>query len=409
MGTARAGKRDEHQRATDSLLQVVRIVGAAVDKEKVFREYWIWISQYPDAEPYFREAVKSVVKLNPTMLSELETQRALMIGVVVPAIIDPIAETELRKKCLQAIQRLETLDVYTELEVPVMHLVVREGPFRFGDVCFVDLLPESLANDLIARWAYELFDGRITCLAQVRAPGDSTKRSNYTEERVEEALRTLVGALWPLLVRSHYLVPVVVGHHPQPSATPFRQVGSQRFEESRGSLHAPGHSVQLPRHLEEHWGKDGLEALLGLAGTNFAGSKMAQRLAPGLGWLGEAAKPDTIAARMVKVATALEALIGGDPPREGHLTGRGITATLAERAAFLVGQNPEDRDRVHRDVCDYYDKRSDVLHRRGEVTTEEVADFGTLTWRVARSIVARLDELPDLEALAKWVLNQRYA
>jgi len=409
MGTARGSKLDEHQRATANLLEVVRIIGSAADKQKVFREYWIWISQYPDAEPYFREAVESVVKLNPMMLSEADTERALMIGVVVPAVVDPIAEAELRQKCLEVIQTLERLEVYTELEVPVMHLVAREGPFRFGEVRFVDLLPESLADDLIAGWAYKLFNGRITCVAQVRAPGDSTRRSDYVEERVEEALRILMGALWPLFVRPYQAVPAVVGHHPQPGATPFRQVDSQRFQESRGSLHAPGHSVQLPRHLEEYWGKDGLHALLSLAGNSFRGSAMAQRLAPGLGWLGEAVKPDTVAARMVKVATALEALIGGDPREERYLTGRGITATLAERAAFLIGESAEDRLAVHKDVSHYYAKRSEVLHSAGAVGPEEVGAFGTLTWRVARSIVARLDELPNVDALAKWVLNERYS
>jgi len=108
---------------TDNLVEVVRMIRAAADKQQVFREYWIWISQYPDAEPYFREAVESVVKLNPMMLSEADTERALMIGVVGPAVVDPIAEAELHQKCLEVIQTLERLEVYTELEVHVLHLV----------------------------------------------------------------------------------------------------------------------------------------------------------------------------------------------------------------------------------------------------------------------------------------------
>lgn len=400
------------QRATDGLIQVVRIIRAAhPDKQQIFRVgYWIWISQYPEAEPYFRAAVNSVVKLNPAMLSETETSRWLMTSVVGPAVVaDELNDAEFRRKCLETIDRLKTIEVYSELEIPVMHLDVRKGPFGFGDVRFVDLRPQSLKDDIVAGWAYELFDGRITCSAQVLAPGDATRRLDYTEERVQEALRILMGALWPLFSQRDQLLPVIVGHHPQPSATPFRQVGAQQFQESRGSFHAPGHWVRLPDHLREHWGQDGLEALLALAAGGFKGSDMAERVASGLGWLGEAVKPDILEARMVKVATALEALIGGEPKQEQFVTGRGITATLAERAAFLMEETAGKRLKVHKTVSDYYGRRSEVLHRRGTVTVEEVAAFGTLTWKVARSIVARLEKLPNLDALTKWVFGQRYS
>jgi hypothetical protein len=410
MGKARRPKFNSHQRVIDNLVEAVRKFPRAGDERQPDWHDWTWVSEYPDAQAHLRAAVRGVVQLKPTMLSEFETERALMIEAILPAVMGQvIGEAAIGEKCLELIQRLEALNVYTDLELPVMHVDVRRAPFAFGEVRFADLRPETLEHDQIAGWAYELFDGRITCVAQVRAPGDRTRQLDYAEERVQEALRTLMGALWPLFGTGDYFVPVVVGQHPQPSATPFRQVGSPSFEVSRGSFHRLGHWVRLPDHLEQHWGEDGLGALLGLASTGFAGSEMAERVASGLGWLGETAKPDILEARMVKVTTALEALVGGEPSQERFLTGRGIGATLAERAAFLIGETAEDRLKVHKDVSRYYGKRSDVLHSRGAVSREEVDDFGLLTWRVVRALVAKLDDLPTLAALNEWVFNQRYS
>lgn len=410
MGKARRPKFNNHQRVIDNLVEAVRKFPRAGDERQPDWHDWTWVSEYPDAQAHLRAAVRGVVQFNPTMLSEFETERALMIEAILPAVMGQvIGEAAIGEKCLELIQRLEALDVYTDLELPVMHVDVRRAPFEFGDVRFADLRPETLKDDPIAGWAYEEFDGRITCVAQVRAQGDWTRQLDYAEERVEEALRIVTGALWPLFGADDYFVPVVVGQHPQPSATPFRQVGSPQFYVSRGSYHRLGHWVRLPDHLEQHWGEDGVKALLRLAGTGFVGSEMGGRVASGLRWLGEAAKPDTLEARMVKVTTALEALVGGEPRDERFLTGRGIRATLAERAAFLIGESAQGRLAVHKDVSRYYEKRSDVLHGRGAVSREEVDDFGLLTWRVVRTVVAKLDDLPTLAALNKWVFNQRYS
>jgi len=410
MRKAHRPESNNDQRVTDNLVESVRKFPHAGDERQPDWHDWTWVSEYPDAQAHLRAAVKGAVQLNPTMLSEFETERALMIEAVLPAVMGHvIGETAIREKCLELIQRLEALDVYTDLELPVMHVDVRRAPFEFGDVRFADLRPETLKDDPLAGWAYEEFDGRITCVAQVRAPGDGTRQVDYTEERVEEVLRVVTGALWPLTSTDDYFMPVVVGQHPQPSATPFRQVGSPQFHISRGSFHRLGHWVRLPEHLEQHWGEGGVKTLQRLAGAGFAGSEMAGRVGSGLRWLGEAAKPDTLEARIVKVTTALEAVVGGEPPDERFLTGRGITATLAERAAFLIGEPGQDRLAVHREVSRYYGKRSDVLHRTGAVSREEVDEFGLLIWRVVKSVVARLDDLPTLGALNEWVFEQRYA
>lgn len=410
MGQAHPEESEKYQQTIDNLVEAVRIIRDTADTQELDRHDWIWMSKYPDAQDHLRAAVKGIVKLNPTMLSEFETERALMIEAVLPAVMGQvIGEAAIREKCLELIQRLEALDVYTDLELPVMHVDVRKAPFEFGDVRFADLRPETLKGDPIAGWAYEEFDGRITCTAQVRAPGDCTRQLDYTEERVEEALRIVTGAVWPLFSAGDYFVPVIVGQHPQPSATPFRRVGLPQFHVSRGSYHRLGHWVRLPEHLERHWGEDGVKALQRLAGAGFAGSDMAGRVASGLRWLGEAAKPDILEARMVKVTTALEAVVGGEPGDERFLTGRGITATLAERAAFLIGEPGQDRLAVHRGVSRYYKKRSRVLHGRGAISREEVDDFGLLIWRVVKAVVAKLDDLPTLGALNEWVFKQRYA
>jgi hypothetical protein len=141
-------------------------------------------------------------------------------------------------------------------------------------------------------------------------------------------------------------------------------------------------------------------------------SDMENKLLDGIHWLGESTKPDTNHARFVKIGVALETLLGGEPKGE-MLQVRGITAMLAERAAFIAGNDLDDRLAIDGKVRGHYNTRSDIVHgEKGDVQLTEIDDFGILVRRLTLAVLEKLDKLEDrlrnVNDLAGWVKTQRY-
>lgn len=128
-----------------------------------------------------------------------------------------------------------------------------------------------------------------------------------------------------------------------------------------------------------------------------------------LRWLGDATKPDTIEGRFAKLAFSLEALIGGDAKKE-MLSARGLAATLAERAAFLVGKNQTERQKIHSQVHAYYGLRSGIVHGGDKrISDEQLAGFALLVREVIWALLNRIDDFQNIDSLQEWVFSQRYS
>jgi len=113
-----------------------------------------------------------------------------------------------------------------------------------------------------------------------------------------------------------------------------------------------------------------------------------------------------------KISFALETLIGGEPQAE-ELKVRGVTAMLAERAAFIAGENLGDRLAIDKDIRRYYGIRGNIVHGgKGDVSLDDIDGFGQLIRRLALALLAKLNELgdkiSDVEKLEKWVKEQKY-
>lgn len=139
---------------------------------------------------------------------------------------------------------------------------------------------------------------------------------------------------------------------------------------------------------------------------------MEKKLFDSTHWLAEATKPDTNNAKFAKISFALETLLGGEPKDE-DLKVRGITAMLAERAAFIAGKDVDERLLIDKYIRIYYGKRSNIVHGgEEEVSMEDIDGFGELVRRVVLAILYKLDELRDeisnVDKLEIWVKKQRY-
>lgn len=103
----------------------------------------------------------------------------------------------------------------------------------------------------------------------------------------------------------------------------------------------------------------------------------------------------------------------GSEPEEKELKGRGITAMLAERAAFIAGTSLDDRLAIDKDIREYYSMRGKIIHHgKGDVSLEDTEKFGMLVRRLALSLLRKLDELGteinNIGKMENWVKRQKY-
>ena len=93
---------------------------------------------------------------------------------------------------------------------------------------------------------------------------------------------------------------------------------------------------------------------------------------------------------------------------------RGITAMLAERAAFLVGGGPADKSDVNKAIRKYYGIRGGIFHGDEEdISFDDIDGFGQLVRRIAIALLEKLndlgDEIRNVEQLEGWVREKSLA
>lgn len=138
-------------------------------------------------------------------------------------------------------------------------------------------------------------------------------------------------------------------------------------------------------------------------------SEIQNKLLLGLRWIGEATYPDSSEARFTKLSFALETMIGGDASDNPFLTTRGLTATLAERTAFLLGEDYDSRKKWDLDVKNYYRRRSAIVHGRPtNIQLEELIELGNLTRNIFWRLLDLSPEIATNNQLQEWTNRKKY-
>ncbi len=247
-------------------------------------------------------------------------------------------------------------------------------------------------------------------LARVRAPGDQQKALLYARTQANLALDVLRAFCFPLGRDSDTWRIGILGDIITSNVTPMR-INNRDFVAQVSPFYSP--YIELRKHIlsrleQRQWAL--IDRLI-LKKEN-ARSNMETKLLEGIHWLSESTKPDTNNSKFAKISFALETLIGGEPKDE-DLKVRGITAMLAERAAFIAGRDRPDRLAIDKGIRTYYGTRSNIVHGgEGEVSLDDIDGFGQLVRRLALALLEKLDELANelstVEKLEKWVKKQRY-
>jgi hypothetical protein len=123
--------------------------------------------------------------------------------------------------------------------------------------------------------------------------------------------------------------------------------------------------------------------------------------------LGEATKPDTLESKFLKIALAIDAMVGDEPTE--LIPDKGLRARVAERAAFILADKYEDRRIVFDEIGKFFQKRGKLAHGAlAPLSQEEIERFGIYARTILTSLLKLLQHQPfkDINDLAEWALRK---
>jgi uncharacterized protein with NRDE domain len=368
---------------------------------------------YQEGQQLFEELVQSILRLNPIMLSEDGVKRKLMYEFLQEQTINITEENhahneELVSQALAFVKDMAEFKAWQNVDVAIGNLWLRGDPVIFGEVTFLPIDPKE-----IEKWESQLgpkgdSDISVRVIARLKAPEDRTKVISYTQNRVNQVLDIFRAFCFPFGRHSDAWRIALVNDPVSQTYTLLRI--NRRFTTLVSSGIA---QIDLREHIlskltEPQWNL--IHKLF--EKPEKALNDMENKLLNGIYWLSQSTKPDTYSAKFTKICFALEAMLGGEPKDE-ELKIRGITAMLAERAAFLTGKNLDDRLNIDRAIRNSYRIRSKIVHGVGtSIHLDDIDKVGILARRIALTLLDKLDtlgnEISNVDKLEEWVRNQKY-
>ncbi len=295
------------------------------------------------------------------------------------------------------------------IDIPIGNLWLKGKPVKIGHVTFI-----AITEQEIIEWKKSLQPlpkkPDVHVVARVNAPGDLEKAASYTKNQVNLTLNIIRALCFPFGKKSESWKVGIIGDYIFPASTPIRingKMNSFLVPPSTGILELKS---DILRHLQQSQ----LELInkLILKQENSC-SAMEIKLLNSIHWLAESTKPDTTTSKFVKISIALENLLGSEAKRDENLQVRGITAMLAERAAFIADNRLDYMLTIDKNIRKYYRKRSSIVH--GDITAVPLNDidkFGELVRQLVLALLEKLDKLGDkirnVDDLAKWIKEQKY-
>lgn len=366
---------------------------------------------YQDGQPLFEEVVQGVLNLNSKMLSEHEVEVRITYDFLMHQTTSWTEAEHLHNESLineakLHLHKLIEFEAWQNVDIPIANLWLEGEPAKLGEVVFLGVTEEELEQwKKGGLWSELAPEAHVA--ARVRAPGDQQKALLYTRTKVSQILDVFRAFCFPFGHHSDTWLVGIVGEIISSASTPMR-INNKRFVTQLG----PGITlVELRKHILSKLEQPQWELINKLIlKTNY--SDMENKLLDGIHWLSESTKPDINNSKFAKISFALETLIGGEPQAE-ELKVRGITAMLAERAAFIVGKDLDDRLAMDKDIRKYYRIRGGIFHGGGEdVSLDDIDGFGQLVRRIALALLEKPDELgaelSDVDKLQAWVNKQKY-
>jgi hypothetical protein len=401
------------------LVEMFRKSGPASDYQwwgkETPRTVYTAYPDYQSGRAVFDRVVQGVLELNPVMLSKSEVEHKLLYGFLAPQASSPtqLGEQELMDKAEGYLKEMVEFEALQPIDYPIMNLWLKGEPVKLGHVTFMAATEQD-----VKQWQKGFMPqlqgiADMHVFARINAPGVLVKAAAYAITQVNSALDLLRMLSFPFYPFTDACRIGVIGETGFTTFDPIRVNQEQFAAQLRGTgafaVWQPELRKSILSKLEQHQWELINKFILKPEDSR---SDMEDKLLDGIHWLGEAAKPDINRARFAKISFALETLIGGEPQDE-ELKVRGITAMLAERAAFIAGKDLKERKKIDKDIRKYYAMRSEIVHGgKRDIPLTDIDNFGILVRHLALALLEKLDELGSnlstVEKLESWVKTQRY-
>ncbi len=417
-------------RKSDVEQQIVDIISTLINsfrsKRKIeYRDIHLLFftgTDYPELREERRmvwQVIDILTKSNPQISPRLIFSKFIdeIVGIVIfnPSIKNDALVEKTRKKVKKLINYSSSRDI----DIPIVCLDVDGSPFTIGKVTFHSVNEEDLIGDWWEKVRLNYSgnsDTEILSYGRIQCPGDWEIALDYAQDAIRESLLVLRGIGFPFIIEEVNQFGFI-NEFPVWPNIPLRlhkPKETVRIEGASDVVTRLGPPIMIWRLYSDIL-KDvedneiiNINQLLS-ADSESNLTNMQSKYLSGLHWLGEATKPDTLSSRYLKLSTALEHLIGGESSQE-YLSTRGITATLAERAAFILGQDKGNRLSIDRDVKKYYRLRSKIVHGQNAVISgNEFIEFGCMVRQIALTLCQRINEFKDIDDLQKWIIRMRYS
>lgn len=302
--------------------------------------------------------------------------------------------------------KTELVDVF----LPIWGLVLTVPTFIVGEVLFgqrnaYKKIDEELIQFENNSKVNPLF--QIQTVAVVKADGDTEMVKQKAEAKVNKALNMLRVFAYPTVPAKSLTQIGIMGTYY--SLQKMQWIVPTGNDINGTSLigydyQATGFSrITINEYITEvklkHHGFNKLSGLLAKGGDKFE-----NRLLHAAEWIGESTKPDTLESKFLKIAFAIDAMIGSE---SDTIPDKGKRSRIADRATFLLADTFSERQRVHSDINGFVKKRDELAHgskvRVGEWETEK---FGSYARGLLVKLLKNEHSFKTIDELSKWCFEK---
>ena len=376
--------------------------------------YWVLVSK---DEPLWNEIVAKLRDLNPKVYSARQVEKMLddfvwkfkskgwrLSGILqeAKALIVSIADAEGERR---------------RVFLPVWGLVIKVSSFVVGDVEFIPRTKDAEIDEELKKRESATNEPELSKVNTVAVTestgggGDPYIILQNAEAKVNQALNILRAFVYRTVPDTSQKQIGIMGSFYTLSKlyfVEFGDIGTGKSLKRPWGYELSGiRDVVITEYVtKEILGRSGFDKLNAfLASTQT--SKFQESLLRGAQWLGEATKPDTLESKFIKVAFAVDAMVGDEP--SDRIPDKGIKARIAERSAFLLASKRERREQVYNEMSSFIDKRNKLAHgSKLAVSQWETDRFGAYGRTILERFLLSDPGFKSSEELAAWVLYNSF-
>jgi hypothetical protein len=366
-------------------------------------------------EPLWDAVVAQLSDLNPKVYS---------VGQINKMLIDFVWKFQSKGWQLSGIlQEAETLmnsvkdaDVFIRRAFfPIWGLVVNVSPFVVGDVNFISRAEHKKIDEILSKRESARNEPKIESLAFTKATGgDNYMIVQNGEDKVNRALNILRAFLYPIVPRAALKQMGIKGsfyslfkdyfvEDAYNSKGKFYSIPKLVY--SRHELSGTDNMVIDPYVKEMALDKNGFNKLNEFL-TSSNASQLQKSLLRGADWLGEATKPDTLESKFIKIALAIDSMIGEE---SDIIPDKGMKARIAERSAFLLADEGKKREGIYVEIDGFIKKRGSLVHGRTVAVSQwETERFGTYVSVILKRLLLGTPAFNSIKGLDTWVRRMSF-